>query len=149
MGARAKSRKRAVDVLFESDQRGVGLLDVLEARLAHSGSETALPRYTERIVRGVGARWGEINGAIVAAAHEWSIDRMPAVDRAILRVSVWEILAGDEVPVAVAIDQAVTLAGSLSTDDSPGFINGVLGTIARENPRAEKASPTIPGVPVE
>ena len=141
MAARTKARKRSLDVLFESDQRGENVLDVLNARLVDSGRETPLPPYAAEIVRGVAERWLEINTLIQdAAAPEWTLQRLPAVDRAILRVGAWEVLASREVATAVAIDEAVELARELSTDDSPAFINGILGTIARDAP----ALPTMP-----
>jgi N utilization substance protein B len=134
VAARTKARKRALDILFESDQRGENVLDVLNTRLADSGRETPLPEYSAQIVRGVAERWLEINTLIQDASPEWTLQRMPAVDRAILRVGAWEVLASREVATAVAIDEAVELARDLSTDDSPSFINGILGTIARDAP---------------
>lgn len=133
MSARTKARKRALDILFEADQRGENLIEVLEQRLADSGRQTAVPEYSEAIVRGVGEHWVALNALIQEASPEWTVQRMPAVDRAILRIGAWEIVAGG-IDVAVAIDEAVELAGDLSTDDSPRFINGILGTIAREAP---------------
>ncbi len=138
MAARTKARKRALDVLFEADQRQLGAGEVLEARLKDSGAETPLPPYSIEIVRGVIERWHAIDGAISAAAEGWTMDRMPAVDRALLRVATWEMLYNPEVETAVAIDEAISLAENLSTEDSPRFINGVLGAIARG---AHPASP--------
>lgn len=132
MAARSKARKRALDILFEADQRGTNVSTVLDERLRLSGRQTPLPAYAEQAVRGVVAQWIELNATIAQASEEWTLDRMPAVDRAILRLSAWEILYNPDVAPAVAIDEAVSLATSLSTDDSPGFINGVLGRIARE-----------------
>ena len=132
MAARTKARKRAIDILFEADQRGANLSDVLAERIAMSGRETPVPQYGIDIVRGVIDQWLSINVLISEAAKEWTMDRMPAVDRAVLRVATWEIVFNDEVPAAVAIDEAVELAASLSTTDSPTFINGVLGAIARD-----------------
>ncbi|WP_062293355.1 transcription antitermination factor NusB [Demequina phytophila] len=134
MGARSKARKRALDVLFEADQRGDNVLAALERRVTDSGRETPLPPYSEQIVRGVVQWWVEINTIIQDASPDWTLPRMPAVDRALLRIATWEILCNDEVDTAVAIDEAVSLAADLSTDDSPTFVNGVLGTIAREAP---------------
>ncbi|MGC4174054.1 transcription antitermination factor NusB [Demequina sp.] len=135
MAARTKARKRALDVLFEADQRGENVLEVLNSRLSESGRETPLPEYSAQIVRGVAERWLEINTLLSdAAAPDWTLQRMPAVDRAILRIGAWEILANAEVATSVAIDEAVELARDLSTDDSPSFVNGVLGTIARDAP---------------
>ncbi|WP_062517177.1 transcription antitermination factor NusB [Demequina gelatinilytica] len=134
MSARTKARKRALDILFEADQKGANVLSVLEERRREPGREAGLPPYAEEIVRGVVQWWVELNTIIQDASPEWTLPRMPAVDRALLRIASWEILCNDEVDVAVAIDEAVTIAAELSTDDSPGFVNGVLGTIAREAP---------------
>lgn len=134
MGARTKARKRALDVLFEAEQRGENVSVALERRLQDSGRDTALPAYSEQIVRGVVARWGELNAIIADASPDWPLTRMPAVDRNLLRIAAWEILFNDEVSVAVAIDEAVELARDLSTDDSPRYVNGVLGRIARDAP---------------
>src|SRR5690606_15301176 len=101
---------------------------------AESGSQTPLPEYSVQIVRGVLSRWLEINAIIAESSQEWTMERMPAVDRNLLRIATWEMLDNDEVSVAVAIDEAVELARDLSTDDSPRFVNGVLGRIAREAP---------------
>ena len=134
MAARTKARKRALDILFEADQRGANVSQVLGERVTLSGRKTALPEYAVEIVSGVVAYWTEIQEIIQAASTEWTIDRMPAVDRALLRIAVWEILFNKDVPVSVAIDEAVELATDLSTDDSPSFINGVLGAVARDAP---------------
>lgn len=132
MGARSKARKRALDVLFEADQRGVNVASVLEERLKDPGRETPLPEYAQQILRGVIEQWVDVNARIAAAAQEWTLDRMPAVDRAVLRIGAWEIVHNPDVAPAVAIDEAVELATSLSTDESPKFVNGVLGRVARE-----------------
>ncbi|WP_062377977.1 transcription antitermination factor NusB [Demequina pelophila] len=134
MGARTKARKRALDVLFEADQRGVNAVDVLEDRLRNSGRETPLPAYSEEIVRGVARWWVEINALVQQHSPDWTLPRMPAVDRALLRIATWEILKAADVPANVAISEAVELAKELSTDDSPSFVNGVLGAIVREAP---------------
>lgn len=142
MSARTKARKRALDVLFEADQRGANVSQVLDERVTLSGRETALPEYSAEIVRGVVAHWTKIQEILQEASTEWTVDRMPAVDRALLRIGTWEILFNDDVPASVAIDEAVELATDLSTDDSPRFINGVLGRIA------EDAAHTGGGVPL-
>ncbi|WP_062520514.1 transcription antitermination factor NusB [Demequina silvatica] len=134
MAARTKARKRALDVLFEADQRGENVLAALDRRVLDSGRETPLPSYSIEIVRGVVAWWPELNSIIQSASPEWQLSRMPAVDRALLRIAAWEVLCNDSVDTAVAIDEAVSLAADLSTDESPSFVNGVLGTIAREAP---------------
>ena len=139
MGARTKARKRALDVLFEAEQRGDNVLTLLDRRLVESGRETPLPPYSAQIVRGVVSQWRELNALIEDASPDWPMKRMPAVDRNLLRMAAWEILSNDEVSVAVAIDEAVELARDLSTDDSPRFVNGVLGRIARDAPNISAA----------
>ncbi|MBK8757640.1 MAG: transcription antitermination factor NusB [Actinomycetales bacterium] len=130
MGARTKSRKRALDILFEADQRGVNVQGLLLERLARPMAQTALPEYAVTLVEGVVRTWSEINDLLATYSQGWTVERMPAVDRAILRLATWELLHSDEVPEAVTISEAVALAKDLSTDDSPAFINGLLGRIA-------------------
>ena len=134
MSARTKARKRALNVLFEADQRGANLEQVLNQRLENSGTDHVLPEYSVEMVRGVISQWLEINTIIQDASPEWQMSRMPAVDRALLRLATWEILSNDQVATSVAIDEAVTIAAELSTDDSAKFVNGILSTIAREAP---------------
>ncbi len=134
MGARRKARKRAVDILYEADLRGQRLLDLLAARTETPGAQTPPPPYTAEIVRGVAAEQDRIDELIASYSVGWTLARMPAVDRSIARVATWEILSGS-VPPAVAIDEAVDLARELSTDDSPGFLNGLLGRVATLHPR--------------
>jgi N utilization substance protein B len=135
MAARTKARKRAVDVLYEADLRGDDRLTVLRDRI-----ETAnppVPEHTVRLVEGVAEHAGRIDELIDAHASNWSIDRLPDVDRAILRMATFELLWADDVPDVVVIDEAVELAKALSTDDSPAYVNGVLGAIlAAEVPTA-------------
>lgn len=144
MSARTKARKRALDILFEADQRRLSLEDVLESRIGFSGAETTLPGYTIEIVRGVVENLGELDKAIQGASEGWTLDRMPAVDRAILRIAAWEIFHNPEVETAIAIDEAVEQASSLSTEASASFVNGVLGTIARAVPGGRPVSSDDP-----
>ena len=130
MGARTKSRKRALDILFEADQRGVNVQGLLLERLARPMAQTALPEYAVTLVEGVVRNWSEINDLLATYSQGWTVERMPAVDRAILRLATWEVVYSDEVPDAVAIDEAVELAKTLSTDESPVFVNGLLARIA-------------------
>ena len=130
MGARTKARKRAVDVLFEADQRGLSALVVLQSE--RQRSERTLNPYTATLVEGVVEHAPQIDALLAAQSVDWPVDRMPAVDRAILRLGTYELLWGHDLADAVAIDEAVKLAKDLSTDDSPGFINGVLGRLASE-----------------
>ncbi|WP_375400263.1 transcription antitermination factor NusB [uncultured Amnibacterium sp.] len=134
MSARSKARKRALDVLFAADVRG----DSIEAALAAEGARALdAPQrssswpYAREIVQGVLDHRAEIDDLIARSSTGWPLDRMPAVDRAILRIAVWEITYNDEVPTPVAIDEAVQHAKELSTDDSPRFVNGVLDGVTR------------------
>ena len=134
MGARTKARKRALDVLFEAEQRQVDPVTLLAQRIAQPGTQAALPQYSVEIVEGVVAEQDAIDELLATHAHGWTLDRMPAVDRGLLRIGTWEILYNDDVPDAVAVDEAVELARSLSTDDSPTFVNGLLGRIVDLKP---------------
>ncbi|WP_250442735.1 transcription antitermination factor NusB [Actinotalea sp. C106] len=134
MSARSKARKRAVDVLFEADQRGAAPIEILAARIAQPGTEASLPQYSVDLVEGVLAEQSRIDEYLSTYAHGWTLERMPAVDRAVLRIGAWEVLFNDEVPDAVAVDEAVELARSLSTDESPTYINGLLGRLVDLKP---------------
>ena len=134
MGARTKARKRALDVLFEAEQRQIDPIALLAQRITQPGTEAALPQYSVEIVEGVLAEQERIDELLATHAHGWTLDRMPAVDRGLLRIGTWEVLYNDDVPDAVAVDEAVELARSLSTDDSPTFINGLLGRIVDLKP---------------
>ncbi len=127
MAARSKARKRAVDVLYEADVRGSDPLELLRERVALASPP--IPDHAVRLVEGVAEHADRIDVLIDRHAHGWSIDRLPDVDRAILRMAVYELLWADDVPDAVVIDEAVELAKALSTDDSPAYVNGVLGAI--------------------
>jgi N utilization substance protein B len=128
MGARTKARKRALDVLFEADQRGIDPVKLIADRLKE-GTGPVLAEYSITLVEGVSAESERIDELLSTYSHGWTLDRMPAVDRAVLRLGAWELLFNDQVPDAVAIDEAVDLARSLSTDDSPGFVNGLLARL--------------------
>lgn len=133
MSSRAKSRKRAVDAVFAADLRKISpitLLDEVAQLYADRQNQDEIFGYARRMVLGVVESNQEIDDLIETYSLDWSIDRMPAVDRAILRVAVWEILHNEEVPDAVAINEAVELAKEISTDDSPAFINGLLSKIS-------------------
>ncbi len=133
MSSRSKSRKRAVDAVFAADLRKISpikLLDEVAELYADRQNQDEIFGYARRMVLGVVESNQEIDDLLETYSLDWSIDRMPAVDRAILRVAVWEILHNDEVPDAVAINEAVELAKEISTDDSPAFINGLLSKIS-------------------
>jgi N utilization substance protein B len=127
VAARSKARKRAVDVLYAADLRGRAALDVLADEVTRG--HPAVPEHTVRLVEGVVEHGSRIDRLISTHARGWSLERLPDVDRAILRMATFELLWVDDVPDAVVIDEAVELAKALSTDDSPAFVNGVLGGI--------------------
>ena len=130
MAARTKARSRALDILFEADQRGLNAETLLDERLADPESRAGNNPYTAELVRGVVGKWGDINAALTDYSQGWTIERMPAVDRAILRIGAWEVLFNDDIPDAVAISEAVALATELSTDESPTFVNGLLARLS-------------------
>ena len=127
MAARSKARKRALDILFEAELRGLPVLELLIER--QSLGEQPVPEYAAELVRGVAAHSVEIDNLIASNAVDWTLDRMPAVDRNILRLGVYELVWADDVPDGVAISEAVLLAQDLSTDASPAFVNGLLARI--------------------
>ncbi len=134
MSARTKARKRALDVLFSADLRGLPLPQALAVEAERAANEPAREAswlYAREIVDGVIDHQDEIDEQIETYAQGWTLARMPAVDRAILRIAVWELLFNDEVPDGVAISEAVEAATVLSTDDSAGFVNGLLAKIAQ------------------
>lgn len=134
MGARSKARKRAVDVLYEASMRRADPVTLLADRV---GSPDVPPvnDYTVTLVEGVVANQARIDELLTEHAEGWTLARMPAVDLAVLRLGLYELLWADDVPDPVAVDEAVALAKSLSTDDSPRFVNGVLGRIASIAPQ--------------
>ena len=127
MPARSKARKRALDLLYEAELRGEPVLALLDQRAADA-SPPVVP-YAAQLVRGVQEHRERIDELLAAHAEGWTLDRMPAVDRNILRIGVYELLWADDVPDAVAISEAVQLARSLSTDASPAFVNGLLARL--------------------
>ncbi len=128
--ARSKARRAALEMLFEADQRGLNAADLLAERTAHPVAEQPPRAYTAAIVQGVVDRWSRIDEALSTYSQGWTLERMPAVDRALLRLGAWEVLFNDEVPDGVAISEAVALATDLSTAESPTFVNGLLSRIA-------------------
>jgi len=132
VSARSKTRKRAVDILFESDLRGSDPLETAAER-GTDGDRPVQP-YTNTLVEGVVRHRERIDELIESYTEGWPLERMPGVDRAIIRIAIFEMMWCDDVPDPVAIDEAVELAKSLSTDESPGFINGLLRRLARIKP---------------
>ena len=132
MPARSKARKRALDILFEAEVRGEPVLDLLDQRLAQASPPVG--EYAAQLVRGVQAHRERIDELLSEYAEGWALDRMPIVDRNVLRIGLYELLWADDVPDAVAISEAVLLARDLSTDASPAFVNGLLGRLLELKP---------------
>jgi N utilization substance protein B len=130
VSARGKARKRALDVLYATEMRGQDAVVALDAAIAEGEGPTN--PYTEVLVRGVAEHRERIDELLGQYAQGWTLDRMPAVDRNVLRLATYEVLYVDDVPDAVAVSEALHLVRDLSTDDSPGFVNGVLGNIVRD-----------------
>jgi N utilization substance protein B len=134
VAARSKARKRALDVLFEADLRGADAAATLSAWTARN--DPPVPDYARFLVEGVIGNRERIDGLLTAYSEDWSVERMPLVDRTLLRLATFEILFCPDIPDAVAIDEAVELAKSLSTEESPAFVNGVLAKVLSEEARA-------------
>jgi transcription antitermination protein NusB len=132
VAARSKARKRALDILFEAELRGLPTLQLLSER--QSLGDVPVQPYAAELVRGVASHSERIDELISWNLVDWTLERMPAVDRNILRIGVYELLWADGVPDGVAISEAVALAQDLSTDNSAPFVNGVLARIKAEKP---------------
>jgi len=139
MPARSKARKRALDLLYEAELRGEPVLELLDQRAAEA-SPPVVP-YAAQLVRGVQEHRERIDELLAAHAEDWTLDRMPAVDRNILRIGAYELLWADDVPDGVAISEAVQLARSLSTDASPAFVNGLLARLLEIKPSLAEDHP--------
>lgn len=135
-------------LLFEAEVRGISAAEVVDTRAALAEAKPHIARlhpYTAAVARGVSEHAAHIDDLITAHLRGWTLDRLPAVDRAILRVSVWELLHAADVPEPVVVDEAVQLAKELSTDDSPGFVNGVLGQVMLVTPQLRAAAQAVRG----
>ena len=132
MSARTKSRKRALDILFESEAQSLPPGGTLADRLADT--EYPVNDYAVQLIEGVVSHRDRLDEIITENAKDWTLDRMPAVDRNLLRIGAYEILYVDDVPDAVAVSEAVSLASDLSTDESPSFVNGLLSKIVELKP---------------
>lgn len=130
--ARSKARVRAVEILFEAEQRDESIQDALNRRRDNSTSK--INPYTLDILEGFYDRAEDIDEFLETYSQGWTLERMPAVDRNVLRVGAWELLYNDEIPDAVAVSEAVAVARELSTDDSPRFVNGLLGRLQKVKP---------------
>jgi transcription antitermination protein NusB len=130
--ARGKARKKALDVLYEADMRGVSAVEVLDAKA--DLVDPPLNPYTSELVWGVIEHNDRIDDLLTTYSQGWTLERMPAVDRNLLRIATYELLWSDDVPAAVAISEAVELAKSLSTEESASFVNGLLARILDVKP---------------
>ncbi|AXR73621.1 MULTISPECIES: transcription antitermination factor NusB [Auritidibacter] len=130
--SRGRARRRAVEIIFEAEQRHSTPLAALQARRQYT--DQIINPYTAEIVDGVITEYDRIDEILATYTQGWSMDRMPAFDRATLRVGTWELLFNDDVPDAVAVSEATTIAKEYSTDESPDFVNGLLGRIQQVKP---------------
>lgn len=128
MSARSKSRKGALDLLYEADIRNQSAIVIHDARKTET--DVLFREYTSLLLQGISDNRRKIDELISTYAEGWDMDRMPAVDRNILRIGIYELLWSTEVPDSVAINEALELAKTLSTDESAGYVNGILGRIA-------------------
>jgi transcription antitermination protein NusB len=144
VATRSKARRRALEVLFEADLKGADPRNILADRVARTHQMTAqdtdprIGEYTIELVTGVADHIDRIDSLIETYSIGWPLDRMPAVDRNVLRLGVFELLWGGDVPEVVAIDEAVTLAQELSTADSPQFVNGLLDRLRELKPTLQR-----------
>ncbi len=130
--ARSTARKRALNTLYEADEKSQDFLSLLEERKVRPGAQTPLPAYAVTIVEGVAEHRRDIDEALQTHSTRWPLSRMHAIDRNILRIAAWEMLYNPEVPDKVAIDEALSLAKTLSDADAPSFIHGVLSALEQE-----------------
>jgi N utilization substance protein B len=141
VAARSKARKRAFQILFEAEQRGADPKTVMAdwIRLARTDDrQPPVTEYTMQLVEGCAAHAVRIDELLSGYSVGWTLDRMPAVDRSVLRLGAYELLWEDDVPDAVVLDEAVQLAKEFSTDDSPSFVNGLLGRLMELKPTLER-----------
>ena len=130
--ARSTARMRALNTLYEADEKGQDILSLLAERIEQPGAQTPLPDYAIEIVRGVAENLYRIDSVLDEHSTGWKVKRMGVVDRNILRIAVWEIMFNDDVPNMVAIDEALGLAKTLCDDDSPAFIHGLLSAVSAD-----------------
>lgn len=143
--ARSTARKRALNTLYEADEKGQEILSLLAERIAQPGAQTPLPQYAVEIVRGVAEHAADIDAQLDAHSTGWKVKRMAVIDRNILRIATWEILYNPEVPNGVAINEALTLAKSLSDDEAPAFIHGLLSAMADQPSASAIPTSRAPG----
>ncbi len=135
MAKRSKARRRALEVLFEAEQRGSEPLEVLRVR--REKADLIVNDYVVDLIEGVKARQEQIDELLATYARGWTLERMPRVDLMALRIGAWELLYNEEIPDGVAVSEAVALVRELSTDESPPFVNGLLGRLQKLKPTLE------------
>lgn len=149
-GARRKARRRAVALLFEAEARDVDPVPLVGERIdAAAADRTLAPLnpYTAQVVAGVAENLDRLDETITSHLRGWTLARLPAVDRAILRVGVWELLHTHDIPPLVAVNEAVELTKELSADDSPGYVNGLLDAVAALAPQVRAAAAALSADP--
>ena len=142
-GTRHKARRRAVDLLFEAEAKQVSPAQLVAERrefVRDDESVGEIHDYTATVIEGLADDQAQIDSVVASHLKGWTLERLPAVDRAILRIAVWELFHATDVPPVVAVDEAVELAKQLSTDDSPGFVNGILGQVVLVAPQVRSAA---------
>ncbi|MEQ2397590.1 transcription antitermination factor NusB [Bifidobacterium sp. CLA-AA-H311] len=145
--ARSTARKRALNTLYEADEKGQDILSLLAERIEQPGAQTPLPEYAIEIVRGVAEHIAAIDSTLDEHSTGWKVKRMGVVDRNILRIAAWEIMFNDDVPNMVAIDEALGLAKTLCDDESPAFIHGLLSAVSAVSADADAVQ--VDGQPTE
>ncbi|RSX54768.1 nitrogen utilization protein B [Bifidobacterium dolichotidis] len=139
--SRSTARKRALNTLYEADEKGQDIRSLLQERIAEPGAQTPLPEYAIQIVEGVAEHRKEIDHLLNDHSTGWKVWRMHVIDRNILRIAAWEIMYNDDVPDKVAIDEALSLAKTLCDEEAPSFIHGLLSAISADKAKdAEAAS---------
>lgn len=132
IGSRGRARRRALEILFEAEQRGTTPLEALQRRRDYT--EQTINPYTAAIVDGVITHQEQIDELLAQYAHGWTMERMLGMDKSILRLGAWELLFNDDMPDGAAVNEAVNMAREYSNDDSPGYVNGVLGRLQELKP---------------
>ncbi|MBN0972157.1 transcription antitermination factor NusB [Gordonia sp. JH63] len=147
-GTRHKARRRAVDLLFEAEAKKVSPAQLVAERREYVRSDESVGSihdYTATVIQGLAEDQGQVDAVISSYLRDWTLERLPAVDRAIMRLATWELFNSLDVDTIVVVDEAVELAKELSTDDSPAFVNGVLAKIAELAPQVRAAASAEPG----
>ncbi len=127
IGSRGRARRRALEILFEAEHRNTTPLSALQRRREYT--DQTINTYTAQIIDGVITHQEQIDELLAQYAHGWTMERMLAMDKSILRLGAWELLFNEEMPDAAAVNEAVNMAREYSNDDSPGYVNGVLGRL--------------------